>query len=46
MSAFIASVASLVLSVVGHHEGELVLVVVLNALFINILVVVELHHWF
>ena len=37
MSAFVTPVARLVLGVVGHHEGELVLVVVLDTFFITIL---------
>ena len=37
MSAFVAPVASLVLSVVRHLVGELVLVVVLDTFFITIL---------
>ena len=37
MPAFVTPVASLVLGVVGHHEGELVLVVVLDTFFITIL---------
>ena len=37
MSAFVASMPSLVLGVVRHRVGELVLAVVLFTLFINIL---------
>ena len=37
MSAFVTTVASLVLGVIRHHVGELVLAVVFCTFFINIL---------